>query len=322
MDKIPPPPRLPRPGVAGSLPGMWTEPPKPLPVRRYASLPARLRQPRRTPWSEANRGGAAIDSFLEGPCFGADGQFYLTDIPNGRIFRVAGQDWSVVAEYGGWPNGMAPGPAEGVHAGALLVTDYRHGLLSLDPATGAMAPVLEHLLSEGLRGLNDLVLDAAGAVLMTDQGQTGLQDPSGRVLRLWPDGRIDRLIGNGPSPNGIALNAAGTHCYVAMTRSGEVWRFALRADAVVGKANCFARVPPGTSGPDGLAVDAADRLFIANPGHGQVWGVDAHGMPRFRIDCTGFGRMPTNCCFAPDGRTLLITESQSGSVLAAEIPPP
>jgi gluconolactonase len=32
--------------------------------------------------------------------------------------------------------------------------------------------------------------------------------------------------------------------------------------------------------------------------------------------------MPTNCAFAPDGTTLVITESQSGSLLAAEIPAP
>jgi gluconolactonase len=295
---------------------MWFTPPREIPVRLHASLPAAHRRPRRTAWSDANRGGAAIDSFLEGPCFDQTGRFWVTDIPNGRIFRIGPRDWEMVAEYGGWPNGMAPGPA----TGALLVTDYRQGLLRLDPATGALAPVLETALSEGFKGLNDLVLDMSGAILMTDQGQTGLQDPTGRVFRLWPDGRIDRLLSNGPSPNGIALNRAGTHCYVAMTRSCEVWRFALRPDAMVGKANCFFRVPAGTSGPDGLAVDAADRLFVANPGHDQVWGVDPHGQPLFRLDCTGFGRMPTNCCFAPDGRTLLITESQSGQVLVAEIP--
>ncbi|MCO6417629.1 SMP-30/gluconolactonase/LRE family protein [Siccirubricoccus sp. KC 17139] len=293
---------------------MWPPPPRELPVRRFSALPSGLRQPRRTAWSDANRAGAAIDSFLEGPCFDAAGAFYVSDIPNGRIFRVKGEAWELIAEYEGWPNGLA------AREGELLITDYRHGLLSLAPATGAIAPVLENVLSEGFRGLNDLVVDAAGNILFTDQGQTGLQDPSGRVWRLGADGRIDRLIGNGPSPNGIALNAAGTHCYVAMTRSCEVWRFALRGDAVVGKANCFFRVPAGTSGPDGMAVDAADRLFIANPGHGQVWGVDPHGMPLFRLDCTGFGRMPTNCCLTPDGRTLLITESQSGTVLAADIP--
>ncbi|MDB5373066.1 MAG: SMP-30/Gluconolaconase/LRE-like region [Belnapia sp.] len=315
------PPTLPWPGGAGRLGRMWSTSPRVLDARLFSALPAAHRQPRRTAWSDANRAGAAIDSFLEGPCFDPGGILHVTDIPNGRIFRVTGTGWDMVAEYEGWPNGMAAGPEHGAHAGALLITDYRHGVLSLDPATGSIAPVLEHVLSEGFRGLNDLVLDAAGNILMTDQGQTGLQDPSGRVWRLGADGRIDKLIGNGPSPNGIALNRAGTHCYVAMTRSCEVWRFALRPDAVVGKAQCFFRVPAGTSGPDGMAVDAADRLFIANPGHGQVWGVDAHGMPLFRIDCTGFGRMPTNCCFTPDGRTLLITESQSGSILAAEIPP-
>ena len=192
---------------------MWFQPPREIPVRLFSALPAAHRRPRRTPWSDANRGGAAIDSFLEGPCFDATGGFLVTDIPNGRIFRVGPTAWDLVAEYDGWPNGMAAGPLRGAHAGEMLITDYKHGLLSLDAASGAMAPVLETVLSEGFRGLNDLVLDAAGAVLMTDQGQTGLQDPSGRVLRLWPDGRIDRLISNGPSPNGIALNKAGSHCY-------------------------------------------------------------------------------------------------------------
>ena len=280
---------------------MWSDPPRALPVRLFSALPAALRQPRRTAWSDANRGGAAIDSFLEGPCFDRGRAIHVTDIPNGRIFRVGPAGWEVVAEYEGWPNGMAAGPREGAHAGALRSPTTAMACSASIRASGAIAPVIEHVLSEGFKGLNDLVLDATGAILMTDQGQTGLQDPSGRVWRLGPDGRIDRLIGNGPSPNGIALNRAGTHCYVAMTRSCEVWRFALRPDAVVGKANCLFRVPAGTSGPDGMAVDAHDRLFVANPGHGQVWGVDAHGLPLFRIDCTAFGRMPTNCCFTPDG---------------------
>lgn len=295
---------------------MWFTPPQLVPARPYASLPGAFRRPRRSSWADANRGGAELDSFLEGPCLDAAGALLVTDIPNGRIFRVSPEHWDLLAEYDGWPNGMAAGRGQD-----FLIADYRHGLLSFDAATGAMAPVLETLLSEGFRGLNDLVVQSDGAVLFTDQGQSGLQDPSGRVFRVWPDGRLDRLIGNAPSPNGIALNRAGTHCYVAMTRSCEVWRFALRPDALVGKAQCFVRIPAGTSGPDGMAVDAADRLFVANPGHGQVWGVAPDGRIVLRVDCSDFGRHTTNCCFAPDGRTLLITESGSGQVLAAEIPP-
>ena len=285
-------------------------------------MPAAQRRLRPTPWADHNRAGQPVDSFLEGPAFDTAGNLHVVDIPNGRIFRVGAHAWHVVAEYEGWPNGMKPGPTQGANAGALLVADYRHGLLSLDPATGSMAPVLETVMSESFKGLNDLVLHRDGSILFTDQGQSGLQDPSGKVWRLHPDGRIDRLLGNCPSPNGIALNRAQTHAYVAMTRSCEIWRFALRPDAVVGKAQCFHRIPAGTSGPDGMCVDAHDRLFIANPGHGQVWGVNAQGICVLRVDCTEFGTHPTNCCFAPDGTTLLITESGSGSILAAEIPAP
>jgi gluconolactonase len=293
---------------------MWNAAPAVILPTLLSRLPDALRRPRPSAWAEANRGGAAVDSFLEGPCFDSGGNLFCTDIPHGRVFQISGRHWQVVAEYEGWPNGLAAREEE------LLVADHRHGLLSLDPRTGAMAPLLETALGEGFRGINDLILHPDGSILFTDQGQTGLQDPSGRVWRRHPDGRLDKLIGNGPSPNGLVL--AGAHLLVAMTRSCEIWRFALRPDAVVAKANLFFRVPAGTSGPDGLAVDAAGRLFVANPGHGQVWVVDPHGVATHRVDCTGFGRMPTNCTFAPDGRTLVITESQSGSLLAAEIPAP
>lgn len=297
---------------SSSLPGAA---PRALTPRLLARLPERHRNPRRTTWADANRGGQEIHSFLEGPCFDSAGNLHVVDIPYGRIFRVGPTQWPIVAEYEGWPNGLAVGTAD-----SLLVADYRHGLLSLDPATGAIAPLLETVASEGFRGLNDVTTGPGGQVLFTDQGQTGLQDPTGRVWRLWPDGRVDKLVGNGPSPNGIVLNRAGTHCYVAMTRSCEVWRFALRDDAFVAKAGVFFRTPAGISGPDGMAVDAHDRLFVANPGHGIVWGLDPFGVPVLVIDCKEFGRTPTNVCLAPDGTTLLITEADSGSVLSVELP--
>ena len=75
------------------------------------------------------------------------------------------------------------------------------------------------------------------------------------------------------------------------------------------------------TGPDGLAVDAHDRLYISNPGHGCVWVVDAHGVPLYRIQSAA-GRMTTNCAVTPDGRSLVITESHTGSILICEVPSP
>ncbi|WP_369334447.1 SMP-30/gluconolactonase/LRE family protein, partial [Stenotrophomonas maltophilia] len=64
--------------------------------------------PRISEWSAANKPGQAIDSFLEGPSFDRDGNLYLTDIPFGRIFKITPDNqWTLVAEYDGWPNGLA-----------------------------------------------------------------------------------------------------------------------------------------------------------------------------------------------------------------------
>jgi hypothetical protein len=108
----------------------------------------------------------------------------------------------VLAEYEGWPNGLALGADD-----ALLIADYRHGLLTLDPARGSITPLLEHVGSEGFLGLNDVTLGANGAIFFTDQGQTGLQDPRGRVYRLSPDGRLDRLISSGLVRSGASRSA-------------------------------------------------------------------------------------------------------------------
>ena len=72
----------------------------------------------------------------------------------------------------------------------------------LDPETGAVTPFLQDALSEGFKGVNDLVFAANGDIYFTDQGQTGLQDPTGRVYRYTADGILSRLIDTVPSPTG------------------------------------------------------------------------------------------------------------------------
>src|SRR3712207_8814821 len=72
----------------------------------------------------------------------------------------------------------------------------------LDPDTGAVTPLLETAFTEGFKGVNDLVFSAKGDIFFTDQGQTGLHDPTGRVYRYSADGILSRLIDTVPSPNG------------------------------------------------------------------------------------------------------------------------
>lgn len=292
---------------------MFFAPPPRLDASVFTRLPDRFRDPRPSEWARWNRGGKPVDSFLEGPCLDPAGNLYVTDIPFGRIFRVSpAGDWDLVAEYDGWPNGMRLLPD-----GHLLITDYRQGLIRLDPATGGITPVLRGARSESFKGLNDLCLGADGSIFFTDQGQTGLHDPSGRVYRLHPDGRLDRLIDTIPSPNGIVVAPDLSFVLVAVTRANQIWRLPLHGDGAVTKAGVFLHLHGGPSGPDGLAWGPDGELLIAHAGMGTVWGVSARAEPLLRI-ASPAGFSTTNLCLS--GRTLFITESETGSILRAELP--
>lgn len=289
------------------------------PAVRDAAVLTRLpqsfrRQDRDNAWSLANRGGALTDSFLEGPVW-SDGYLWVTDIPYGRVFRASMLgDWELIAEYDGEPNGM-----KRLASGDFLITDYRNGLMRLDPKSGTVTPFLERRNSERFRGVNDLTFDSDGNLYFTDQGQTGMHDPTGRVYRLAPDGKLDVLLANAPSPNGLVLSPDEKVLYVAMTRGNCIWRVPLQADGSVSKVGQFF-TSYGPSGPDGLAMRADGFLLVANPGLGYVWVLNHRAEP-VEVIRTPVGASLTNLCFGgADGKTLLMTESTTGSILCAEMP--
>src|SRR4051794_7200462 len=189
-------------------------PPKLIHTQVFSAMPEDYRRKVRTEWADANRPGAPTDCFIEGPSFDASGNLYIVDIPFGRIFRISpDKKWTLVVEYDGWPNGLKIG-----RDGRILVADYMHGIMELDAQAGKMKPVLTSRNSESFRGCNDLHLAANGDIYFTDQGQTGLHDPSGRVYRLAQNGRLDCLIDTGISPHGPALDPTESVLFVALTR--------------------------------------------------------------------------------------------------------
>jgi gluconolactonase len=295
--------------------------PRVVDARVLTRLPDSFRQKKRTAWADANKPGHEIDSFLEGPSFDRLGNLYVTDIPNGRVFRISPQlEWTLVAEYDGWPNGSA------FHRdGSLWITDYRRGLLKLRVSSssgtshGLSEPqaILGHRNSESFRGVNDLTFDREGNCYFTDQGQTGLHDPSGRVYRLRPGGILDLVMGGVPSPNGVALDTTGKSIFVAVTRANAVWRGPLLADGSATKVGAF-RTFFGASGPDGMAVDVDNGIVVAHASLGGAFACNARG------EITHFIRSPagatvTNVAYRPGTSKLVLTESESGSILEAEL---
>ncbi len=291
------------------------DPPQVQDLEVFTSMPAHFRRTGvRSAWADVNQGGRLADSFLEGPVFDEAGHLYVTDIPFGRVFRIdpAG-GWSLVGEWDGEPNGMKfLSPSE------LLITDYKNGLEVLDIRSGQIRPFLERRNSERFKGVNDLVFDTQGRLYFTDQGQTGLHDPTGRVYRLAPDGRLDLLLANVPSPNGIVLSNDERFLFVAATRGNCVWRMPLLDDGSVSKAGQFF-TSYGPSGPDGLAMDEAGRLLVANPGLGYVWVLNRFAEPEVVLRGPK-GASITNIAFGgADRKTLFCTDSTHGNVMMGRL---
>ena len=290
----------------------WYAFPETIATTVCTEMPVELRKPVATDWSRANKRGEPVDCFLEGPCFDGAGNLYVVDIPHGRIFRIApDRTWTLLAEWDGEPNGLALHPD-----GRLFITDYKNGILSIHPEKGIIETVLGRRNSERFKGVNDLVFARNGDLYFTDQGQTGLQDPTGRVYRLRPDGGLDCLLQNGPSPNGLVLAADESVLFVAMTRDNSVWRLPLLPDGSTSKVGRFASFH-GTSGPDGMAADEAGNILLAHASLGAVFVLGPQGEPVARIaSCRG--RTVTNLAFGgPDRRTIFMTDFETGSVLMA-----
>ena len=290
-------------------------PPRLIETKVFSAMPdAFRRKGARTDWADANRRGQPTDCFIEGPAFDADGNLYIVDIPFGRIFRIAPDGkWSLAVEYDGWPNGLKIRSD-----GRVFVADYMHGIVELDVKAGRMQPVLMARNSESFKGCNDLHLASNGEIYFTDQGQTGLHDPTGRVYRLSPNGRLDCLIDTGISPNGLVLDPTETVLFVAMTRDNAVWRLPLMKDGSVSKVGRFCSTF-GASGPDGLAMDKAGRLFVAHASLGHVFVFAQSGELIARIKSCA-GPTCTNVAIGgPNRDRLYVTESATGTVLVADI---
>jgi gluconolactonase len=267
-------------------------------------------------WAAVQIHGNPAPTFLEGPCFDAAGDLWVTDIPWGRLFKITpAGEVSVGAEYDGYPNGL-----KFLKDGTALIADLKNGIMKFDPASGTVEPYLTRRLLEPFRGCNDLCIASNGDLYFTDQAQSSLADAYGKVFRLRADsGRLELVLDNIPSPNGLVLTKAENALYLAVTRANQIWKINFNADGSTGKVGTFIQLSGG-HGPDGITIDENDGLAVCHVGMGSVWLFDAWGEPTLRIKAPE-GRMTTNLAFGgPNNRTLYFTESATGTVYKADTP--
>jgi len=295
---------------------MFAAPPE-ITAEVHSRLPDELRRAGHVDdWVRFKRQGHPTDSFLEGPAFDRNGDLYVVNIPFGQVLRLDRKGgWSVAVQYDGEPNGLA------VHKdGRLFLADSKWGIMVADPVSGKVEPFLTRPRMERFKGCNDLVFAANGDLYFTDQGETGLHDPTGRLFRLRTDGALDCILDNVPSPNGLVLTPDEKIVYLAVTRGNNVWRVPLVADGGITRVGVFIQLSGSLGGPDGMAMGEDGTLAIAHIGLGTVWLFSRLGEPILRIRAPA-GLFGSNVAFGPNGeKAVYVTESETGAILRAETP--
>lgn len=97
--------------------------------------------------------------------------------------------------------------------------------------------------------LNDLIADGKGGAYFTVGG----------AYYVSPSGVVGKVADRDIRSNGIMLSGDGRTLYV--TNVTEVLAFDVRADGSTANRHVFAKLD-GDSGADGMAVDAAGRLYV------------------------------------------------------------
>ena len=148
--------------------------------------------------------------------------------------------------------------------GDLLVADLgKQQVLKVDPQTGNSS-VFTTIPGGAAAGPNGLTFDAAGNVYISDSFQATIwrTSPAGGVPAAWVS---DPLLGTSGVPpfgaNGIAFNRNASAMLVANTGNDTVVRIPLPAgpSGAPGTPEVFVH---SINGADGLAIDAADNVWV------------------------------------------------------------
>ena len=251
-------------------------------------------------------------TFPEAPRWHAGlGHFVVSDIDRGQVFAVTPEGARRLLYQGpDWVSGTAfDGDTH------LLITNARSRTLvriSLtDPAAGV--ETVASLTEIAPYGVNDMVRTPSGACFIDTVSfdfvayARGEIPPQPSVLaRVDPDGTVSVGTSEVSFPNGLVVTPDGRRLLVADSLDQCVYAFELRPDGTLGARTLFAALPGEV--PDGMCLDASGALWVAN--HGRVARVQEGGAILDEVDMGS--TLATACMLGgPDGRTLLITASDS-----------
>jgi len=245
-------------------------------------------------------------SFLEGPVWLAErGVLLFSEWNTGhRILQLTPPQAIEVFLPTSGSNGLAVTP-DG--KALLMVTEVQSKTVSmLSLADKSVKVVAQDFKGQPFVQPNDLAVRADGTIYFTDY-------QAGRLYQRAIDGTVS-LISSLPLSNGVGLSPDEKTLY--LNADTYTVKYPVGPGGVVGTGTNLAT---GLKGPDGLAIDCAGNVYIAQNMGGSLVVVSAAGAKLGEIG--GLPRTVTNAAFGgPGRRTLYITTDAALYAVTLAVP--
>ena len=155
---------------------------------------------------------------------------------------------------------------------------------------------------------NAACVDEQGGVYFSSSGEFSLRAPAtGAVLYLAPTGRLTRVAEGIHYANGVAVDRVRRRLLVSAHLDRQVLAYPLTGPGRLGAPAVFFDFAANgiergyaLAGPDGLEIDPAGNLLVAEYGEGRIHKVSADG--RYLGELRGFAPFVTDMALLPDGR--------------------
>lgn len=250
--------------------------------------------------------------FPEGPVFDSSGNLWFVEIKGGNLSRWDGSILDRI-DVDGTPNGAVIDKNE-----VIWFCDSGRGeIRTFNPVLQSFKTICDTTLqNQRLHRPNDLIFDEQGNLLFSDHAD-GREKPLSTICVLPVNEKKAKVISsNKYFTNGLAFRADAKTLIFAETYRQQLWIAEWDADSLtLQNERQFAKAGNGPWGPDGIAFDLFENLFVAvfNEGKINVYGKDSQLLKA--IDCPG--SRPTSCAFDPSGKLgLVVTEAEKGQIIS------
>ena len=249
--------------------------------------------------------------FPESPVFAQDGRLWFVEIEGGCLSCWDGNSLKRF-DVDGTPNGATIDKS-----GDIWFCDSRRGEIRKFYVQANKFETVCSTTTKGERLIcpNDLIFDAAGNLLFSDHAN-GRKEARSRIYVLPKDSVAAITISeNKLFTNGLALSKDGQTLIFAETYNQLLWTGDWDAEKLIfSNEKPFAKVGNGMWGPDGMAFDEHENLYVAIFDEYSLAVFDKAGKLLETIRCEG--RRPTSCTFDPSGKLgLVVTEAERGEII-------